>query len=67
MGEGVEVFLCAFSYSTEEKCTFFSFFLLKSRDFLAIVIFIYKEKYSFLFGDSDNKKYNYNIGTTCQQ
>lgn len=27
----------------------------------------YKEKYSFLFGNSDNKKYNYNIGTTCQQ
>lgn len=27
----------------------------------------YKEKYSFLFGNSDNKKYNYNIRTTCQQ
>lgn len=27
----------------------------------------YKEKYSFLFGNSDNKKYNYNIITTCQQ
>lgn len=27
----------------------------------------YQEKYSFLFGNSDNKKYNYNIGTTCQQ
>lgn len=26
----------------------------------------YKEKYSFLFGNSDNKKYNYNIRTTCQ-
>lgn len=25
----------------------------------------YKEKYSFLFGNSDNKKYNYNIRTTC--
>lgn len=24
----------------------------------------YKEKYSFLFGNSDNKKYNYNIRTT---
>lgn len=27
----------------------------------------YKEKYSFLFGNFDNKKYNYNIRTTCQQ
>lgn len=27
----------------------------------------YKEKYSFLFGNSDNKKYNYNIRMTCQQ
>lgn len=27
----------------------------------------YKEKYSFLFGNSDNKKYNYNIRTTSQQ
>lgn len=27
----------------------------------------YQEKYSFLFGNSDNKKYNYNIRTTCQQ
>lgn len=27
----------------------------------------YKEKYSFLFGNSDNKKYIYNIRTTCQQ
>lgn len=27
----------------------------------------YKEKYSFLFGNSDNKKYNYNIRTICQQ
>lgn len=27
----------------------------------------YKEKYSFLFGNSDNKQYNYNIRTTCQQ
>ncbi len=26
----------------------------------------YQEKYSFLFGNSDNKKYNYNIRTTCQ-
>lgn len=27
----------------------------------------YQDKYSFLFGNSDNKKYNYNIRTTCQQ
>nr|DAN16474.1 MAG TPA: hypothetical protein [Caudoviricetes sp.] len=26
----------------------------------------YKGKYRFLFGNSDNKKYNYNIRTTCQ-
>jgi hypothetical protein len=26
----------------------------------------YQEKYSFLFGNSDNKKYNYNIRTACQ-
>lgn len=26
----------------------------------------YQDKYSFLFGNSDNKKYNYNIRTTCQ-
>ena len=46
---------------------FFLVFLRNARDFLVIVIFTYKEKYSFLFGNSDNKKYNYNIGTTCQQ
>lgn len=26
----------------------------------------YQDKYSFLFGNSDNKKYNYNIRTACQ-